>query len=314
MRLVVSWAVFALALALLVPRAVAGDLVHVVDATQASRCAENDNVYVKFIAAGIAHFTIEARHPSYLATVAQDSTAPDFTACDQSHDPTYAFEPLTVTLFEDSRYKLVGHRFSNFWRPETVDFKIGHRVVTGLHLVQLIRKLDGRQVEILVVYPSDGYWRLKPLPPAGVEDTAYGASFLVGSIREDGRPYVPLSAIEFIRSPLSFRLTFKPAAAFPSNTGTLRLQEASRRRARLRITLPRARHSALFAALRSMFVSPDMADTAEAVLNFGAGPAPPAPILAFPPADIAAALFERATPSRHNTSAPDLAFEDFTRR
>jgi hypothetical protein len=63
-----------------------------------------------------------------------------------------------------------------------------------------------------------------------------------------------------------------------------------------------------------MFVSPDMADTAEAVLNFGAGPAPPAPILAFPPADIAAALFERATPSRHNTSAPDLAFEDFTRR
>ncbi len=300
-------------LAITVSTAHAGETVRVENATQASRCAENDNVYARFVGAGITHFSVEARHPAYIATVTRDSTAPDFTACDQSHDPSFSFAPLDATLYEDADYKLVGHRFSRFWRPESVDVRVGDAVTHGLHLVQLIRRLAGREIEILVVYPSDGYWRIKPLPPPGLADTAYGSSFLVGPIREDGRPYVALSSITFDRPALSFRLVFKDGPG-KDGVGELRVAEASARRTRVEISLPPSPDTIAFAALRSMYVSRDMADTAEAILAPATGQPGDFPILDFPAMDVAAATFDRPTPSRHNTSAPDLSFGDFARR
>jgi hypothetical protein len=285
----------------------AGESVRIDDATSPSSCAENDNVYARFTAAGITHFTIEARHPAYIGTVTHDSTAPDFSTCDQSRDPSYGFEPMDVTLYEDADYKLVGHRFSRFWRPENVDFRVGDTVTRGLHLVQLLRKLPGRNIEILVVYPSDGYWRMKPLPPEGLADTAYGGSFLVGPIRQEGRPYVPLKTIAFDRSSLSFRLSFD------DGQGEVRVSEASVKRTQVEISLPPAAHSIEFAALRSMFVSADMADTADARLTPSDHPPQRFPILAFPPMEITEADFARTVPSRHNTTAPDLIFSNFSR-
>lgn len=285
-----------------------GEAVRVENATEASRCAEDDNVYVKFIGARITHFTVEARHPTYIAAVVKDSTAPDFTACDQSHDPSYSFTPLDLTLFEDADYKLIGRRFSRFWRPGGVGFRVFDQVWKDLHLVQLIRKLPDRNVEILVVYPLDGYWRMKPLPPAGVADTAYGSSFLVGPIQEQGRPYVALSSIEFVPSSLSFRLSFK------TGEGVLRIAEASSDRTRVDVSLPPSTSPIVFAALRSMFVSRDLSDTAEATLDLGAGPSRHFSILDFPAMDVTAVTFGRSVPSRHNTSAPDLSFGDFARR
>jgi hypothetical protein len=258
---------------------------------------------VKFARAGIRRFTIEARHPAYAAGIAVDSSAPDFSNCDQSHDPAYSFAPKDLTLYEDADWALVGHSYASFWRPESVDFKVGREVTPGLHLVQLIRKIGGRRIEILVLYPSDGYWRAKPLPPAGIADTAYGSSFLVGPIEEDGRPFVRLSAVEFDPGRLEFRLGFK------TGMGSLRVVGASPAGTRLLVTLPRS-GTGPFAALRSMFVSNDMADTAETVLNPGHRTQP---ILAPDPAEATEAIFARSRPSRHNTSAPDLRFGDFTR-
>jgi len=295
----------ALLLALLAAAAAqAGEAVRVENDSKPTACAENDNVDARFVGAEITHFAIEARHPAYLASVREDSTAADFSACDQSHDPSYSFEPLDAVLYEDAEYKLVGHRYSRFWRPESVDFRVGDGVTHGLHLVQLIRKVNGRNIEILVVYPSDGYWRIKPLPPAGVADTAYGSSFLVGPIQEDGRPFVALKSIAFERESLSFRLAFKAGA------GELRVAEASPERTRVEVSLPPGAGG--FAALRSMFVSEAMADTAEARLDGGTG-AVRFPVLGFPTTDATAAMFARAKPSRHNTSAPDLWFGDFGR-
>jgi hypothetical protein len=293
--------------ALLAGIAHAGEPVHVENATQPSRCAENDNVYVKFLASGITHFSIEARHPAYISSMREDRTAADFSGCDQSHDPGYSFDPLDLTLFEDAEYKLVGHRFARFWRPENVDVRVGDTTVHGLHLIQLLRKLGDRNVEILVVYPSDGYWRMKPLPPRGIADTAYGGSFLVGPIREEGRPYVALRSIAFDRASLSFRV------GFGGGEGRVQVVDATAGRTRVDITLPPAAESSAFAALRSMYVSDDNADTAEAFLVPAAGATKKSPILDMPQADSVAVTFARVVPSRHNTSAPDLVFEDFRR-
>ncbi|HEX4508402.1 MAG TPA: hypothetical protein VH722_21925 [Alphaproteobacteria bacterium] len=263
-------------------------------------------MYVKFGGSGISHFTIEARHPLYSAAISRDETAPDFTACDQSHDPSFKFTPLDLILFEDADYRLVGHRYATFWRPENVDFRVGKTVTHGLHLVQLIRKVAGRPIEILVLYPSDGYWRSKPLPPAGAAETAYGSSFLVGPIREDGRPYVPISSVEFVRSDLSFHLRFA------SGDGVVRVMESSPRRTLVSVALPRSTGSSPWAALRSMFTGTAMADVAEATVDPGTADAKTSPILDLGPVDATAILFGRSVPSRHNTSAPDLEFGGFS--
>lgn len=284
----------------------AATMVHVDNATKPTRCAESDNVYVKFSGAGISHFTIEARHPPYLRSIAKDENAPNFTACDQTQDPSFRFEPLDIVLFQDDEYRLVGHRYPTFWRPDNVDFRVGDAVTRGLHLVQLLRRIaDGRWIELLVLYPSDGYWRLKPLTPAGMAETLYGSSFLIGPIAEDGRPYVPLSSITFDRQALSFRLDFL------TGEGTLRVIESSTDRTLVSVDLPQSDGSAPWAALRSMFVTPTMSDTAFVSVWPPGRKTQIENILDFKAADALSVRFSRPFPSHHNTSAPDLIFQNF---
>jgi hypothetical protein len=285
----------------------AGEFVRVENATHATQCAEEDNVYVKFLGAGIRHFVIEARLPDYFRKLDHDSTAPDFSRCDMSHDPSYAFEPKQLILYEDRYYRLVGHTFQSFWRQAGAEFHVGKTTTRDLHLVQLIRKVGGRPIEILVVYPSDGYWRVKPLPPPNAAETAFGSSFLVGPIEQAGRPLVAFSSIEFVPAELSFRLTSK------QGTGRLRVVETSPGRTRLAIDLPTSGATTPFVALRSMFVSPAVADTAEVKLTTGNGRRTKTPILEFTAASARAVTFGRSLPSHHNASAPDLRFSDFTR-
>src|SRR5579864_8728542 len=124
----------------------AGDAVHVENGSRPTRCAEEDNVFFKFEGAGIRRFSIEARPPAY--AISDDIAAPNFADCDQSHDPSYPFVPKDVLLWQDADWMLVGHTYASFWRPESVDFRVGHSVTRGLHLVQLIRKIGGRRVEV----------------------------------------------------------------------------------------------------------------------------------------------------------------------
>ena len=85
---------------------------------------------------------------------------------------------------------MVGLTFPTFWRPATATVRIGDRVEKGLHLLQvwMIRPMGGE--EVLVLYPQDGYWRLRPLAPAGMAPTAFGSSFLIGPVEVEGRPIV----------------------------------------------------------------------------------------------------------------------------
>jgi hypothetical protein len=288
--------------------ALASAVAHVENGTKPTRCAESDNVYVKFSGEGISHFTIEARPPSYLRSIAKDENAPNFTACDQTQDPRFRFEPLDIVLFQDEEYRLVGHRYPTFWRPEAVEFRVGDVVLKGLHLIQLLRRMkDGRWIELLVLYPPDGYWRLKPLTPEGMAETLYGSSFLVGPISEDGRPYVPLSSVTFDRKTLSFHLGFR------TGEGVLQVLETSTEHTLVSVDLPPASGPEPWAALRSMFVSPTMADTALVTAWPAGHGAQITQIPDFKSADALSVTFGRSLPSHHNTSAPDLTFENFAR-
>jgi hypothetical protein len=278
--------------------------VEFVNASRATRCAEEDNVYVKVLAAGVASFRISAEHPPYIAAVREDSTAPDFTACDMSGDPSFPFEPRKVLLYEDRRIRLMGHRFVGFWRPDVVDFRVRDRNERGLHLVQLIRRGARGDVEILVVYPADGYWRVKPLPPKSLKDTAYGSSFLFGPIDEDTRPFVAVRSITFEPVTMTFHLSFRDGTG-----GILKVSAATPARTRLALYLdPPVAADRPFAALRSMFVTPAQADVAIAEWP---GAKTTTPILDFGKAHAPSARFGRVAQSRHNLSAPDLVFDSF---
>jgi hypothetical protein len=285
-----------------------------VNASSPTRCAEEDNVYVKVAGNGVTAFRLTAEHPPYIASVLIDSTAPDFTDCDMSNDPVFRFEPRTVTLYEDEHTRLVGHAFPTFWRPESVDFRVGTRVERGLHLVQLSRRaLPGpdnkaHDIEILVLYPSDGYWRAKPLPPATLPDSAFGSSFLFGPVAMDGRPYVPIREVSFDPSDNGFSLLFGDGSR-----GRLTVTETSRERLVLSLSIDRpVAADRPFAALRSMFVTTAQSDIAVATWRPAAEDAPrAASILSFGAARATAARFGRIEPSAHNLSAPDMVFDRF---
>jgi hypothetical protein len=278
-----------------------------VNASRATRCAEEDNVYVKLHGPAVAAFRLSAEHPPYIAAVRNDSTAPDFTHCDMSQDPSFSFTPRTVVLYEDARFRLVGHSFATFWRPDVVDFHVGDKLEAGLHLVQLLQRGAARDIEILVVYPADGYWRPKPLPPATLSDSAYGSSFLFGPIEENLRPYVAIKSIRFEPATLTFRLAFANGSR-----GVLSVSNFTRKRLDLALTLaPPLPADRPFAALRSMFVTPAQADVA--VASWPAVTAAAAkPILEFEHFNARSARFGRRQPSQHNLSAPDLVFDRFT--
>ena len=307
-----NWVCSATVLALLVAAggalAAAPLAVTVENASTPTLCAETDNVYLKFTSEALRQFTIEASHPAYAGTIVADRTAPDFRNCNMSADPVYRAEPRRVTIYETGDLQLVGHTFSSFWRPATVPVRVGARVETGLHLLQLFTKFKERTEEVLVLYPADGYWRARPLPPEHVSYSAYGSSFLIGPIETAGRPFVDIRDIAFDPETLSFRLAFARGGE-----ATLRFDAADREHIGLEVKFDRAIAARPFAALRSMFVTETNADVARVAWRAAGGKAYEiAPIMSVSHAEAEELWAGRRLPSRHNTSAPDMIFRSFT--
>jgi hypothetical protein len=247
-------------------------------------------------------------HPAYIGALTQDRHAPDFTACEElSPATTEVRPPRQVTFYEDVETWLTGTTFANFWRPHDVPFRVGDRVERGLHVVQLWVRRDERAEEVLVIYPADGYWRIRPLPPAHMRWSAYGSSFLVGPIETEGRPVVNIKEIAFDPKTMSFRLSF-----VRGGSATLKVETLDRDQLVLDVTLDRPVNGQPFAALRSMYVTEFNADVARIALR-----EPEAkgwreePIMAFGKARATDVWAGRLVPSRHNTSAPDMIFNRF---
>lgn len=276
-------------------------------------CAEMDNVVVTLESPEAARFEIRARHPAYAAAASQPSHAADFSNCDFPKEPIWDFEPESFVLHEDSRFRLQGHRLSKSWRPEEVSVSVGDRTWPVLHLLQLVVKTDGGEgsggsdVQVLVLYPADGYWRAKPLPSAGRRDTPFGTSFLVGPVEVDRRPLVKLTGVRFDPVTLSFHLSF-----VRGGEGVVRVESADAEELRLGVALSDPVADLPFALLSSMHVAEDNADVGR-IRNRPQGEVlwdrhPPVAFEAFQGAEFD---FGRDVPSRHNTLAPDLVFGPF---
>ena len=289
------------------PEALAVD---VAGASEPVLCAEKDNVTLNFTSGSVRSFRIEAAHPAYLGSIQRDSFEADWTACDLTGDPVHASEvktPARRTLYEEPDFWLVGWTMPTYWRPATATVRIADRVEQGLHLLQLwmIRPMGGE--EVLVLYPQDGYWRLRPLAPAGQAPTAFGSSFLVGPVEIEGRPVVRIRQVAFEPKTRAFTLAFERGGS-----ATLKLAKVDQNRHALDVAFDQAVTGRPFAALRSMYVTEFNNDVARiAVRERGAKGWREEPILAFKKATATDIWAGRTIVSRHNTSSPDMVFSGF---
>jgi hypothetical protein len=283
--------------------------VDAINGSEPTLCAEKDNVYLKLHSSEVRRFTVEAVHPAYIGTIVVDRWAPDFTSCDMSNDPSFKVERRRLSIYETEEWQLVGLTFPNFWRPNQVPVRVGNRTETGFHLLQLWTRYQERAEEVLVIYPADGYWRARPLPPQNLRWSAYGSSFLIGPVEVDGRPFVDIRDIAFDPATRTFTLNF-----VRGGSATLRLDKLDQERIVLDVTLdPPVDGQRPFAALRSMFVTEGNADVAWLSWRRRSSQAwERAPVMSFTRANVAELWAGRIAPSRHNTSAPDMIFRDFS--
>ncbi len=290
------------------PALAADDLaVDVQNASEPSLCAEKDNVYLKLTSPEVRRFTIEAVHPNYIGTIVVDRSAFDLHTCpDLAAAPIITEKPRRITIFETPDLQLVGLTIPNFWRKNIVPVRVGDRIETGVQLLQLWVRAQDRAEEVLVLYPQDGYWRARPLPPANLKWSAYGSSFMIGPIEFKERPFVDIREVVFDPVTRTFRLNFTRGGS-----ATLRQETLDAERQVLDVTLD-AVSDLPFAALRSMFVTEINNDVAHLGWRLkGAQSWERAPIMDFRRASAVEVWAGRLVPSRHNTSAPDTVFRDF---
>ena len=285
--------------------------VDVQNASTPTLCAETDNVYVKLTSPELRRFTIEAVHPNYIGTIVVDRSAFDLHNCPElAAAPFITEKPKRVTIFETPDLQLVGLTIPNFWRKNLVPVRVGDRVETGVQLLQLWVRAQDRAEEVLVLYPQDGYWRARPLPPVNLKWSAYGTSFLVGPIEHDQRPFVDIKEVVFDPVTKTFRLAF-----MRGGSATLRVETLDIERQVLDVTLDAPVNDVPFAALRSMFVTEINNDVAQLGWRVkGAQSWERLPLMDFKRASAVEVWAGRLVPSRHNTSAPDMVLRDFKGR
>lgn len=284
--------------------------VEVTNASEPVLCAEKDNVTLNLASREVRRFRIEATHPAYIGAIQRDSFAADWTGCTSPGDPkagTPAPPPKRTTLYEQIDLWVVGLTFESFWRAATATVRIGERVEKGIHLLQvwMIRPMGGEEVAVL--YPQDGYWRLRPLAPAGLAPTAFGSSFLIGPVEVEGRPIVRLREVAFEPKSRTFTLAFERGG-----TATVRMAATDQSRNVLEVAFDRPVEGRPFAALRSMYVTDVDNDVARiAVREQSARGWRQDNVMAFERATATELWAGRVSPSRHNTSSPDMVFGGF---
>ena len=298
----------------LTPALAADDLtVGVVNASEPTLCAETDNVYLKLFSPQVRSFKIEAVHPAYVGTIVVDRSAFDLRNCPElAAAPVITEKPRRITIHETPDWQLVGITIPNFWRKDPVPVRVGDRVETGVQLLQLWTRAQERAEEVLVLYPQDGYWRARPLPPVNLKWSAYGTSFLVGPIDVKERPFVDIREVVFDPETKTFTLTFARGGK-----AMLRLETLDQERQVLDVTLdpPIGGGDTPFAALRSMFVTETNNDVAHVGWRVkGASGWQQQGVMDFKQANAAEIWAGRLVPSRHNTSAPDVLLRDFKAR
>ncbi len=275
-------------------------------------CAEKDNVTLTLTHPAVTSFRVEAAHPSYIGTLDKDNFAPDWTACDFAAEAQGQKgpqePPKKVSLYEGLDLSVTGFTIPSFWRKRSVPITVDGKTFDDIHLVQVWVRHAERAEEVLVLYPTDGYWRARPLPPEHLGWSAYGSSFLIGPVEDAGRPVVNLASVAFDPKTRVFDLAFAGAG-----TAKLAITRLDRERQALDVTFDKPIAGPAFAALRSMYITRFNNDVAEvAVQEAGAPSWREEPVMSFTGAAKALQLWTgRTAVSRHNTSSPDMVFSGF---
>ena len=288
-----------------------GLAVEVVNQSEPVLCAEKDNVTLAFKSELVKNFRIEATHPAYIGSLQRDSFEADWTACDLKSDPAFKSDTGVTTrrtLYEEPALWVVGWTFPTYWRPATAMVRIGNRIEKGLHMLQIwmIRPMGGE--EVLILYPQDGYWRIRPKAPPGLAPTAFGSSFLVGPVEMEGRPIVKISDVAIDPKAQTLTVTFARGGS-----AVVKLANADHNKTVLDVALSAPVAGLPFAMLRSMYVTEFNNDVARvAVREAGAQGWREDGILTFKGATATDIWAGRSTISRHNSSSPDMVFSRFT--
>lgn len=302
-----SWTFLGLSLAS--AASTGGLAVDIVNESEPVLCAEKDNVALAMTHPAVRSLHIEVAHPVYLASSQPDQQQPDWTACDMSADPVHAASrpPRKAVIYREPGLWIVGHTFASFWRPSVATVRIGHREEPDLHMLQVWLRRKGRAEEVLVLYPQDGYWRARPLTPPHTQPTAYGSSFLIGPIEQQGRPVVNLREVRFDPATRTFTLQFQRGGQ-----ATLKLTAGVKKTA-LDVAFDAPIGNGPFAMLRSMYITEFNNDVARiAVRERGAKGWREDHVMKFDRATATDLWAGRLVPSRHNTSSPDMIFNSFS--
>ena len=271
-------------------------------------CAEHDNVHIDFVSPDVRQFQIQARHPTYIASIRNERAEFDLANCSFHKDPVVPAKPRKKTFWESRKFWLTGYTFGGFWRANNVPVRVGNHVERGFHMVQLWMLHRERAEEVMVFYPPDGYWRARPLPFADMRWTAYGSSFLVGPVEFEKRPLVRLKEIEFDPAANRFTLHF-----MAGGSATITLKSIDQKQITLDVAFPRAMPRGLpFASLRSMYVTETNSDVARlAWRSMRSKRWLESPVMEFKKAATSHFWAGRRVMSRHNQSAPDFVFRSF---
>src|SRR5690606_24875995 len=98
--------------------------------------------------------------------------------------------------------------------------------------------------------PQDGYWRMRPKTPTGLDSTVFGSSFLIGPVEEEGRPLVRIKELAFDPETKTFTLAFERGG-----TATVQVVETDQNRHALHVAFDKAIENGPFAMLRSMYIT-----------------------------------------------------------
>lgn len=283
-------------------------LVEMTNKSRSIKCAEDDNVTIEIRNRGVKSFSIEALNPAYAKDITVDNLDPNWAGCDMSKDPKFeaTSAPKREVMYEDDKVVVYGITQPSFWRPLRAVVKVAGKEDAGLHLLQVFVKHDGRQSEIAVMYPQDGYWRMKALPPTHLPDTGFGSSFLIGPVEHDQRPVVNLTEVVFDPGSMTYRLAFAAGGS-----AVVKIAGYDTVRTKLDITLDGVNQKDKpFTVLRSMFVEKGNGDVESAWWIDGTGDTKEANIMKFD-ATARDVRFGRAEKWNRNTSAPDMRFYNF---
>ncbi len=289
--------------------------VNIANSSVVTKCAEEDNVYVKFLSPDVTSFRIDSVQPHYSGKIRLNKMKPDFSNCKISAAKDFKTTPRDAVLYEDDDIIVKGITYGGFWRKETATVNIGQTHGDGWHLLQVFTKKsrmkNGQPFEFFVMYPSDGYWRSRMMPQKGRKDNVYGASFLVGPIEEQGRPIADVAEVSLDpkarRFDISFRKGGKAHVTFGEPTPEILSVDVKLERDPANASLP-------FAAFRSMYVSEQNADTSRIMIKEpGSKDFKGGLIHSVKGGKAVEVKLDRVVPSRHNTNAPDFIFKDFNK-